>query len=177
MARRRRITAFGSSRLAENDPLYRDVQQLGNSIAKHGWDAIVGGHQGMMAAFSSGIRSGQGKVRGVTLDCFPTPPGNHLNEEIRARDFFHRMQTMIEETDAYIALPGGLGTLSELAMAWDLLAINILETRPLILYGPGWPSIVDSLRQNLIMSVDHAFSIVKLCAEPEAVCRFLGKSP
>jgi len=157
-----------------SNPIYRDVQQLGRAIAEDGWDAIVGGHQGLMAAFSTGIRSGGGSVRGVTLECFPTPPDNHLNEEVRARDFFHRMQTMIENTDAYIALPGGLGTLSELAMTWDLLAINILEPRPLVLYGPGWPAIIEVLQHNLLMSVDQPFSMIKLSTCKEEICRFLA---
>ncbi|MFQ5354993.1 MAG: LOG family protein [Mariprofundaceae bacterium] len=171
---RQQITAFGSSRLSESDPRYMDVRRLGEVLAKHGWDAITGGHQGLMAAFAGGIHAGGGKVRGITLECFPTPPGNHLSEEVRARDFFHRMQTMIEETDAYIVLPGGLGTLAELAMSWDLLAIHILETRPLILYGKEWLNIVDVLRENLILSVDRAFSMISPCDSVDEVCRQLG---
>jgi len=176
MKKRQQITAFGSSRLSETDPRYIDVKQLGEAIARHSWDAVTGGHQGLMAAFAKGIHAGGGKVRGITLECFPTPPGNYLSEEIRARDFFHRMQTMIEETDAFIVLPGGLGTLAELAMTWDLLAIHILEARPLILYGKVWLNIVDILRDNLILSVDRAFSMISPCDSIDEVCRQLGKA-
>ncbi len=123
---RRRITAFGSSSMPEDNPYFNDVLHLGERLGHAGWDALTGGHQGMMAAICKGIRAGGGHVRGVTLERFPTPPENHLSEEVRARDFFERMQILIEQSDAWLALPGGLGTLAELAMSWDLLAIGVL---------------------------------------------------
>ncbi len=170
---RKRLTAFGASQFPTSDSRYEDVARLGRLCAEAGWDALTGGHQGMMAAFSEGIRAGGGHVRGVTLACFPTPPENHLSEEIRARDFFHRMQVLIEETDAYVALPGGLGTLAELAMSWDLLAIRILEPRPLILYGDGWPPIISALQENLTFSVRNPFSFIRTCRSPEEVLAHL----
>lgn len=171
---RHRVAAFGSSRLPETDPRFADVVTLGEQLAKNGWDAITGGHQGMMAAFNQGISRGNGHVRGITLDRFPAPPDNHLNEEIRANNFFHRMQQLIEEADAYIALPGGLGTLAELAMSWDLLAIHVLEPRPLIFYGGMWRPILEQLQANLILSVDEAFSLTRVCMYPDEVVQALA---
>jgi len=170
---RRRITAFGSSRIAVNDPRFHDVEELCKKLAEHGYDGLTGGHQGMMAAFSQGIRAGGGHVRGITLECFPTPPNNTFSEEIRAHDFFSRMQHLIEDCDAWLVLPGGLGTLSELAMSWDLRAINILKNRPLILYGDMWPDIVSTLQDSLIMSVDHGFDILSLCSNHDEVLKAL----
>ncbi|MDX8407167.1 MAG: hypothetical protein R8L58_02155, partial [Mariprofundaceae bacterium] len=63
----RRISAFGSSRIAADDPVYRDVFELSRAIAEAGWDGMTGGHQGMMAAFSEGIHAGGGHIRGITL--------------------------------------------------------------------------------------------------------------
>jgi len=168
-SQRRRITAFGSSRIQADDPCFHDVQALSKMLAEHGFDGLTGGHQGMMAAFSQGIRAGGGHVRGITLECFPTPPNNSFSEEVRAHDFFSRMQHLIEDCDAWLVLPGGLGTLSELAMSWDLRAINILKNRPLILYGEMWPSIVSTLQESLVMSVDHGFDILSLCSSHEDV--------
>jgi len=170
---RRRITAFGSSRTLESDPLFHDVQQLTQKIAEQGWDGQTGGHQGMMAAFSQGIRAGGGHVRGITLECFPTPPNNTFSEEIRAQHFFERMRQLIEDCDAWLVLPGGLGTLSELAMSWDLKAINILKNRPLVLYGEMWPSIVENLQHSLIMSVDHGFDMLQCCNTHDEVIQAL----
>lgn len=137
---------------------------------------MTGGHQGMMAAFSQGIRLGGGHVRGVTLERFPTPPDNTLSEEIRANDFFERMQVMIEAADAYLVLPGGLGTLAELAMSWDLLAINVLEPRPLVLYGSMWKEIHAQLHENLVMSVDHGFELMNICESHDEVLSALNSA-
>ncbi len=151
------------------DPRFADVVQLGEKLAQHGWDAVTGGHQGMMEAICRGIRAGGGHVRGITLQRFPTPPDNHLSEEIRARDFFSRMQMLIEETDAYLVLPGGLGTLAEMAMSWDLQAIGVLEPRPLILYGDTWIPLLEPLKESLIWSVDDAFTTLRHCRTADEV--------
>lgn len=173
---RKRITAFGSSRIGPEASAFTDVETLSCKMAGMGWDGMTGGHQGMMAAFSQGIRQGGGHVRGITLERFPTPPDSTFNEEIRAKDFFTRMQVMIEDADAYIVLPGGLGTLAELAMTWDLLAINVLEPRPLILYGDMWTETIDQMKSSLVMSVDHTFSLIKTCETHDEVLSLLSQA-
>lgn len=169
------ITAFGSSRISEDDERFSDAQNLSARIARAGWSGLVGGHQGMMAAFSRGIREGGGEVAGVTLEVFPTPPNNTLSEEKRASHFFERMQILIEEPHAYLVLPGGLGTLAELAMTWDLLAIKILEPRPLILYGDCWQPLMATIKEQLVMSVDHGFECIHYCKDVDEVLEVLEK--
>jgi len=168
------VTAFGSSRITESDVRFKDVQCLAERVAQHGWNGMVGGHQGMMASFSKGIRAGGGFVTGVTLEVFPTPPNNTLSEEKRAAHFFERMQVLIEEPTAYLVLPGGLGTLAEFAMTWDLLAIQILEPRPLLVYGECWMPLIDMMKQQLVMSVDHGFESIHYCASHEEVLEILN---
>ncbi|MDQ6971553.1 MAG: LOG family protein, partial [Mariprofundaceae bacterium] len=132
------------------------------------------GHQGMMAAICQGIRAGGGHVRGITLERFPTPPGNHLSEEVRSHNFFERMQILIEQTDAYLVLPGGLGTLAEWAMSWDLQAIGVLEKRPLIVYGDSWTPLIEPLKESLICSVDESFELLHHCRTPDEVLAVLA---
>jgi len=86
-----------------------------------------------------------------------------LSEEIRARNFFERMGVMIEQAQAWLVLPGGLGTLAELSMTWDLVAIHVLEPRPLLLYGDMWQPIVSTLSGQLILSADKAFETIQIC--------------
>jgi len=160
---RPRLAAFGSSRIGPEAAVYQDVMALSKKIALAGWDGMTGGHQGMMAAFSEGMHAGKGHIRGITLERFPTPPDNTLSEEVRSRNFFERMGVMIEQSDAWLVLPGGLGTLAELAMSWDLLAIHVLEPRPLLLYGDMWPPIVDTLSEQLVLSADNAFDNIRIC--------------
>jgi len=167
------ITAFGSSRITEEDSRFTDVEALSMRIAQAGWHGLTGGHQGMMAAFSRGMERGGADVVGVTLERFPTPPNNSLHEEQRAANFFERMQTLIEQADAYLVLPGGLGTMAELAMTWDLLAIQVLEPRPLIIYGTCWKPVIESMQAQLVMSVDHGFSCIHYCDSHEEVLSHL----
>jgi len=171
---RPRLAAFGSSRLLADDPAYADVVELAAAIAGMGWDGMTGGHQGMMAAFSEGIHAGGGHIRGITLERFPTPPENTLSEEIRARDFFDRMRVMIEQSQAWLVLPGGLGTLAELAMTWDLIAIRVLEPRPLLLYGAMWEPVIDTLSEQLVMSIDQAFEAIEICKTQHQVLQALS---
>jgi predicted Rossmann-fold nucleotide-binding protein len=175
--RRPRLAAFGSSRLGADDPNYTDVVRLSTAIAESGWNGMTGGHQGMMAAFSEGIHAGGGHIRGITLERFPTPPENTLSEEIRAHDFFDRMRTMIEASQAWLVLPGGLGTLAELAMTWDLVAIHVLEARPLLLYGQMWEPVIDTLTEHLILSMDQAFEAMHICKTHNDVLKALSSNP
>ncbi|MDQ6993191.1 MAG: LOG family protein [Mariprofundus sp.] len=171
-----RLAAFGASNVSPDAESYKDVQNLSKSIARAGWNGITGGHQGMMAAFSEGIHQGGGHIRGVTLERFPTPPGNSFSEEIRADDFFERLSYMIENSDAWLVLPGGLGTLAELAMVWDLLAIRVLKARPLLLYGQMWPPLIAVLKEQLIVSTNQAYSTIQICQTHTDVLQALATS-
>jgi len=175
--RRMRITAFGASSVATTAPLYHDIHALGQVLGEHGWDGTTGGHQGLMGAFAEGISAGGGCVRGVMLTRFPAPPDNALSEEIRAYDFFDRMRTLIEEADAWLVLPGGLGTLAEFAMSWDLAAIGVLETRPLIVYGEMWQTIVPTLSEHLLFSNTNPLPLLQLCTTPDEVMTALVGTP
>ncbi len=166
---RPRLAAFGSSRIGPEAATYQDVATLSKKIAQAGWDGMTGGHQGMMAAFSEGMHAGNGHIQGITLEQFPTPPGNTLSEEIRAHNFFDRMGRLIEKSGAWLVLPGGLGTLAELSMTWDLIAIRVLEPRPLLLYGDMWHPIISTLSDQLILSADQAFDSVNICNSHEDV--------
>ncbi|MBN4076878.1 LOG family protein [Mariprofundus ferrooxydans] len=164
-----RLAAFGSSRIGTESEVYQDVLSLSEKIARSGWHGMTGGHQGMMAAFSEGMHAGGGHIQGITLERFPTPPNNTFSKEIRARNFFERMGTMIEQADAWLVLPGGLGTLSELAMTWDLIAIRVLEPRPLLLYGAMWQPIISILSEQLVLSTDKAFDSIRICESHQDV--------
>lgn len=173
-ALRPRLAAFGSSRVDSSSTLYQDVRNLSQQIAEAGWDGVTGGHQGMMAAFSEGMHAGGGHIRGITLERFPTPPGNTLSEEVRAHNFFDRMGSLIEQADAWLVLPGGLGTLAELAMSWDLLAIHVLEPRPLLLYGEMWKPVISTLSDQLLLSADNAFEQITICDSHQQIIEALS---
>lgn len=172
--RRARVTAFGASSVNESDVLYAEIKALGRCLAEHHWDGSTGGHQGLMAAFSEGMHAGGGHVRGIMLDRFPSPPESTLAEEVRASGFFDRMQMLIEDADAWLVLPGGLGTLAEFAMCWDLAAIRVLEQRPLIVYGKMWNELLPVLQDALLLSAPDALTMVRPCETMDEVLAALA---
>ncbi len=170
---RPRLSVFAASNCPPKSPLYADVQALGKAIAKQGWDGLTGGHVGLMAAFAEGMHASGAHMRGITLDCFPTPKGHCLHDEQDAPHFFERMRRLIEEADAYLVLPGGLGTLAELAMCWDLLSIGLLAKRPLMLYGQDWQEMIAVLQKHLLLSKPQAFDQLVFCTSADDVLKAL----
>jgi predicted Rossmann-fold nucleotide-binding protein len=67
-------------------------------------------------------------------------------------DFYARLQTLILESVGYIALRGGMGTITEISLVWNKLTMKVLPPRPLILLGDCWPRALACLREHLVIS-------------------------
>lgn len=142
------IAVFGGSRVPEGSAAYQEAYLLGRQLALAGYDVASGGYQGTMEALSRGAAEAGGHVIGVTSDIFdPLAPSRWLTEERKTPDLHARLQTMTSIGDAFIALRGGVGTLSEVTLAWSLLQTGQLSPRPLILLGEDWRGVVDAFAQ------------------------------
>lgn len=146
----RRVTVFGSSRAAPSDPAYTDAMRLGSLLAKAGYTVCSGGYSGLMEAVSRGAAEAGGRVVGVTVKSWAAriQANAWLAEEIAAEHLFERL-LRLTESDAYVALSGGLGTLGEVALAWNLFQTESIPVRPLILVGDRWPRLVAALQAEL----------------------------
>jgi uncharacterized protein (TIGR00730 family) len=147
---RPRIAVFGSgAALGESAPLFRQALRLGHLLGAAGFDLATGGYDGTMAAVSRGVRESGGHVLGVTLDLFePEPPNAFLHEELRTSAIAERLATLCERSDAYAALPGGVGTLNEVGYAWSILLTGAVAPRPLVLVGAAWRRLIAFLRSE-----------------------------
>lgn len=145
-----RVTVFGSSRAIPTDPVYEEAMRLGRLLAEGGYEVCTGGYSGLMEAVSRGAAEAGGRVVGVTVKSWASRirPNAWLGEEIAAEHLFERL-LRLTESDAYVALPGGLGTLGEVALAWNLFQTESIAVRPLILVGGLWPRLVTCLRTEL----------------------------
>jgi hypothetical protein len=103
---------------------------------------LTGGYIGTMEAVSRGAAEAGALVIGVTCEEIeawrPVRPNAYVQQEIRCSTLRQRLDVLIDQCDAAIALPGGPGTLTEIALLWNQLVIEALPPRPLILVGPGW---------------------------------------
>lgn len=143
---------FGSARLEPGAPEYEEGVRLGRLLAERGWVVQTGGYDGAMGAVSSGAHAAGGHVVGVTLRGLGArkAPNRWLLEEREAEDLFARVRGLIE-ADAWIALSGGIGTLAEVALAWNLHQLYPTEARPLVLVGPRWPELLETIGRVMVV--------------------------
>jgi hypothetical protein len=140
----RTIAVFGSSRRDESSPYWGEAYALGRLLATAGHTVLTGGYGGSMGAVSKGAAECGGHVVGVTCALFdPVPCNPWLTEEMKMPTLIGRLTAMIERSDAFVALRGGIGTMSEVTLIWSLIQTRSLRA-PLILLGADWRAVVDS---------------------------------
>jgi len=144
-----RITVFGGSQTQPGDPDYQQAYLLGSLIGQAGYTVLTGGYIGAMEAVSQGASKTGGYVIGVTCDEIeawrPVKPNSWLMEEIRYPTLHQRLYALMENCDAAFALPGGVGTLTEISLMWNLLLTEAIPPRPLIAIGSGWYAVIAQL--------------------------------
>jgi len=136
------VTIFGSASPAPTDPLYQQAFTLGHLLGQAGHTILTGGYMGTMEAASKGAREAGAHVIGVTcaeIERWRAARANPwVAEEWPTQTLSERIQMMLDHSQAFIALPGGPGTLAEISLAWNRLAVDALPPMPLILVGAGW---------------------------------------
>lgn len=151
------VTIFGSSLPGEDSLAYTEARRLGSLLAGRGLVVCNGGYSGLMEATSRGAREAGGHTIGVTCSIWPSPPNRWVAEEVRTRSFSERIMTLIERGDAYVVLPGGTGTLAELALTWEMMNKSTLSRtvggrKPLLVMEPYWRPVIDCLNQELALA-------------------------
>lgn len=147
------VTIFGSSLPKEDSPAYGEARRLGKLLAEEGFAVCNGGYAGLMEATARGAREAGGRTLGVTCAIWPAKANRWIEEEVRTQSFSERLMTLIERGDAYIVLPGGTGTLAELALVWEMMNKSSLSRtvggrRPLLVMAPYWQPVINCLKQE-----------------------------
>ncbi len=145
------VVVFGSSRTVEARHL-ESARRLGRLLAEAGYAVGTGGYAAVMDAVSRGASEAGGRVIGYTSDEFPdAEPTPWLDEERRAPDLYRRFEAMLTEGAAFIALWGGIGTLGEVLVTWNVAQIAMYNGgtfKPLVLVGDNWPPLVDCIGRH-----------------------------
>ena len=147
-ARPPRVSVFGSGAGGEAD-LDR-ARRLGAALARAGYAVLNGGYGGTMEAAALGAREAGGRAIGVTCAefTFRAGPNPHLAEVIEAPTLFARLERLVRDGDAYVALPGGNGTLAEIAVAWECLRKGLVDPRPLVAWSDPWKEVFTELAEG-----------------------------
>jgi uncharacterized protein (TIGR00730 family) len=163
------VGVMGSARLTENDEWWMQAHKLGELLARAGFVVVTGGYGGLMAAVSRGAHEKGGRVIGLPMQHWESIKPNQWNAGLRwSTDYGTRINHILR-CDAVIALPGGVGTLSEMAMVW---AASQTEGRsvPLVLLGDCWPPVIEAIREHLVVG-DADLRLLRFATSPEAAMR------
>ncbi len=145
------IAVFGSGRIESDHPIYRTAYEVGELLAREGYGIVNGGYGGVMEAVAKGAQKENGAVRSVPCREFGRPNIHpYATEVIWTMTYEDRIRTLIQLSDGYIALPGGIGTLAEVFYAWSLAQVHREAPKPLVLYGHWWDDLMECFRTKLI---------------------------
>ncbi len=146
------VSVFGSARIPREHPWYATGVEVGRRIAEAGFPVITGGGPGLMQAANEGAASVGGRSIGLTIELpREEEPNPYADTVVPFEHFFVRKTVFVRYSCAFVALPGGFGTLDELFEALTLIQTDKLHDFPVILVGTAfWAPLVDWLRSSLV---------------------------
>lgn len=149
---RYRATIFGSARTQPGHWVYEEVKQMCSALSAMNCDIITGGGPGLMQAANEGARSAKGTQSvGIRVHLPFEQKANPFVENVFEHGtFFTRLHHFVLTSDAYIVAPGGIGTVLEAMMIWQLLQVRHLSDTPLIFVGPMWKGLVEWAVANML---------------------------
>ncbi len=160
------VTIFGGSKCVESSREYLEAKELGGRLADAGFTICTGGYLGVMEAASRGAREKGGRVLGMVMNQFRHEPNRFLTEKVASDHFYDRLQNLITRSVGFVALRGGMGTVTEVSLVWNKLMTGVLDRRPLVLLGDCWRPIVDAWQKYLVVS-DAETSLLSFAATPK----------
>src|SRR5436189_742255 len=166
MSTERIVTIFGGSKCHESDAEYADARRVGQLLADAGYTICTGGYAGVMEAASRGAHERGGRVVGITMNQFKAAPNRYLTEKIPSEHFYERLQRLITRSVGFIALRGGMGTVTEVSLVWNKLQTRVLASRPVVLLGDCWPPLMKEMQRHLAVS-DDDLGLLDFAVTPE----------
>jgi uncharacterized protein (TIGR00725 family) len=139
------ISIFGTGRARQGEPAFELALETGRALAQTGFVIANGGYGGTMLACAKGARDAGGEVIGVTCSAFGKAKANeYISREIVTHSLDERLQRLVDLGKSYVVLPGGTGTLLELAKVWELKNKGFLaEDKSIIIVGDFWRPLLD----------------------------------
>jgi len=148
------VTIFGGSKCGPGSDEYRDAREIGSRLAEAGFTICTGGYLGVMEAASRGAREAGGRVFGIVMNQFKSEPNRYLTDKVATNHFYERLQNLITRSVGFVALRGGMGTVTEVSLVWNKLQTRVLDRRPMVLVGDCWRDVVAAWQKHLVVSND-----------------------
>ncbi|GIU82954.1 MAG: LOG family protein [Acidobacteria bacterium] len=166
------VTIFGGSKCDEFSEEYKQAYRIGGILAEAGFTICTGGYLGVMEAASRGAREKGGRVLGIVMNQFKTEPNRYLTDKVATNHFYERLQNLITRSVGFIALRGGMGTISEVALVWNKLQTQVIEPRPLVLLGDCWRKVIRCWQEHLVIS-EEDIALLDFADSAEEACRIV----
>jgi uncharacterized protein (TIGR00730 family) len=170
------ISVFGTARAKAGEPVFCLAEQLGRELAEAGFVIANGGYGGTMRAAAKGAAEAGGTVVGVTCSAFKNSVANEfVTREIVTGSLDERLDTLVRLGQGYVVLPGGTGTLLELARVWELKNKKFLDrAKPLVLVGGFWRPLVDLVCRDDPRSAESIVFADSPAGAVESITQVLG---
>jgi uncharacterized protein (TIGR00730 family) len=168
---RYRVTIFGSARVRPGTFGYEETKRVAAALAEMGCDIITGGGPGLMQAANEGAATRPDRAQSVGIRVelpFEQEVNAFVSEAFEHRTFFTRLHQFVITSDAFVVAPGGIGTVLETMLIWQLLQVKHLHDTPLILVGRMWPGLVEWVRSSML-AADPPLAAVEDIAIPHCV--------
>lgn len=168
------VSIFGSARIKPDDPYYALCKDVSKRLSDAGYAVISGGGPGIMEAANKGAYEGLSPSVGLNIELPHEQHGNEWQDvSLKFRHFFTRKVAFVKYADAYVAFPGGFGTLDELSEVLTLIQTGKSRFMPIILVGSDfWTGLVDWFKDKLVgTKMIHAkdINLIQIIDDPEQV--------
>lgn len=175
------VSIFGSARVTPDSELYQDTVKLASLLSKAGYDVISGGGPGLMEAANKGAKEAGGESVGLHIELPHEQGANpYCTTRVDFRYFFVRKLMFVKYATAYVAMPGGFGTLDELSEALVLIQTERIKKFPIVLYDSSyWAGLINWFKDQLIaggFAKEHDLDLMKICDTPEEVVSFIQEN-
>jgi hypothetical protein len=147
------VTVFGSARFKADHPYYEMARELGARLARVGFTVMTGGGPGLMEAANRGAHEAGGRSIGCNIELPKEQrPNPYLDRWITFRHFYVRKVMLVKYSYAFVALPGGFGTLDEMFEVATLVQTGKVKEFPIVLLGRDyWRPLTDFVRNRLLV--------------------------
>jgi len=150
-----RVTIFGSARVSKDHWVYGAVRDLAAELTRMDCDIVSGGGPGLMQAANEGARladpQGTRNSMGIRVELpFEQDVNAFVTEAFEHGTFFTRLHHFVLVSDVFVVVPGGIGTVLELMMVWQLLQVQKLHNVPLVLVGKMYGELVEWCKRHML---------------------------
>jgi uncharacterized protein (TIGR00730 family) len=155
---RYRVAIFGSARAQPGTFVYDEVRRVAAALAQMGCDIVTGGGPGLMQAANEGAATAGARVESIGIRVelpFEQEVNPFVEQAFEHKTFFTRLQHFVIASDAFVVVPGGIGTVLEMLMIWQLLQVRHVDNVPLILVGKMWKGLVDWAGSSMLDPALH----------------------